>query len=737
MPEEKIYLKTNLSDIFRIQESQKIGLHKLGIKTVSDLLFYFPVRYQSSAEISYIDRLQKGDKVVLFGKITNLETGKAYLKKIPLAKATLEDETGSIDIVWFHQAFIAKTLTPNSFVKIDGVVGERNGKLYLSNPKAEKIGELPFGVGNSLFGKAEEESLYPIYKETKGLTSLWIFHTIQKLIKKGVLENVDDYLPQETLTNYHLPALKTALIWIHTPRNQNDKEAARKRFAFEEIFLLQLKNKKEKQQLGLLKAPSIKNRTASVEVFKERFKFDFTEGQATAITTVLRDFEKGVPMSRLLNGDVGSGKTAVAATTAFCVVSEERVVQKKTTEAILKKGKEIDKSLGHLQVAYMAPTEILANQHFNSFKEYFKDLHIPIGLLTGTTCKKFPSKSNPKEATVISKNQLLKWVATGEIGILIGTHALIQKKVIFNNLAYVIIDEQHRFGTKQRKTLARKDGSVPHLLSMTATPIPRTLALTIYGNLDLSVLEEMPRGRKPILTSIVLPQHRKETYGKIRAELQLGRQVYVICPRINEPDPEKEKALAVKSVVEESKKLQKEIFPEYKIGILHSKMSPKEKDEVMASFVKHETDILVATSVIEVGVNVPNATVIVIEGAERFGLSQLHQLRGRVIRGNHQAHCFVFAEGRSEKTIERLRAFRDAKNGFELSEMDLRLRGAGELSGDVQWGISDIGMEAIKNLKLVELAKEEAEKIITMDPELKNLPLLREVLLQKEAVHFE
>lgn len=737
MQEEKIFLKTNLSDVFRIQESQKKGLEKLGISTIKDLLFYFPTRYQSSAEISYIDRLQKGDKVVLFGKITKLETGKAYRKKIPLAKATLEDETGSIDIIWFHQAFIAKTLTPNSFVKIDGVVSERNGRLYISNPKAEKIGELPFGVGNSLFGKAEEESLYPIYKETKGLTSLWIFHTIQKIIKKGLLENIEDYIPEEILNNYHLPALKTALIWIHTPRNQNDKEAAKKRFAFEEIFLLQLKNKKEKQALGLLKAPAITKRTHSVEVFKKRFNFDFTTGQKQAIQTILKDFEKGVPMSRLLNGDVGSGKTAVAATTAFCVVSEERLPEKKTTSAILKKGNAIDKSLGHLQVAYMAPTEILANQHFNSFIEYFRDLHIPIGLLTSSGCKKFPSKSNPRESAVISKTQLLKWVVTGEIGILIGTHALIAKKVVFNNLAYVIIDEQHRFGTNQRKMLARKDGSVPHLLSMTATPIPRTLALTIYGNLDLSVLEEMPQGRKPIVTAIVLPQDRKEIYEKIRRELELGRQAYVICPRINEPDPEKEKALAVKSVTEESKRLQKEVFPEYKIGILHSKMSPKEKDAVMHSFVKHDTDILVATSVVEVGVNVPNATIIIIEGAERFGLSQLHQLRGRVIRGNHQAYCFVFAEGKSDKTIERLRAFRDAKNGFELSEMDLRLRGAGELSGDVQWGISDIGMEAIKNLKLVELAKLEAEQLMTKDPELKNLPLLREVLLHKEAVHFE
>jgi len=319
-------------------------------------------------------------------------------------------------------------------------------------------------------------------------------------------------------------------------------------------------------------------------------------------------------------------------------------------------------------------------------------------------------------------------VANGEIPVLIGTHALIQKAVAFKHLALVVIDEQHRFGTNQRRTLARKEPRLPHLLSMTATPIPRTLALTVYGDLDLTLLDQMPPGRKPIITEIVKPSERARAYAKMHEQLALGRQAYVICPRIDEPDPDKAFALQAKSVKAEAKRLKKDIFPEYSIDILHSKMTPKEKDDTMARFSKHEIDILVATSVVEVGVNVPNATMIFIEGAERFGLSQLHQLRGRVVRSNHQAYCFVCPESRGEQTLARLKALTTAKNGFELAEQDLLQRGPGELSGRKQWGISDIGMEALKNLKLVEAARKEAQEIIKKDETLAKHPLLAAAL---------
>ncbi|MFZ2769824.1 MAG: helicase-related protein, partial [Minisyncoccia bacterium] len=401
-------------------------------------------------------------------------------------------------------------------------------------------------------------------------------------------------------------------------------------------------------------------------------------------------------------------------------------------------------NFGTLQTAYMVPTEILAQQHFESFIKYFKHLPINIALITGTGCRKFPSKVNYGPAkdgvnwTNISRPQLLKWVANGEMAILIGTHALIQKSVKFKHLAFAIIDEQHRFGTAQRQKLLSKEGLVPHLLSMTATPIPRTLALTFYGDLDLSLLDQMPEGRKPIITEIVTKDRRENTYEKIREEMKMGRQLYVICPRIDEPDPEKETAILVKSVKEEAKRLKKDIFPEYNIGILHSKMNPTEKEKIMLEFKDKKLDILVATSVVEVGVNVVNASLIIIEGAERFGLAQLHQLRGRVLRGTHQPYCFVFADSKTEKTIERLNALKTARNGFELAEFDLKQRGSGELYGGKQWGVSDLAMEAIKNIKMVEAASLEATKIIEEDYTLSKHKELKNYLeTRSQKVHFE
>ncbi|MEK9186698.1 MAG: helicase-related protein, partial [Patescibacteria group bacterium] len=394
---------------------------------------------------------------------------------------------------------------------------------------------------------------------------------------------------------------------------------------------------------------------------------------------------------------------------------------------------------GGYQVAYMAPTEILAYQHFNSFIDYFSKLRLTtkIGLITSSECKKFPSKVSADKSTHISKSQLLKWVENGEISILIGTHSLIQDKVKFSakggsasggkKLALVIIDEQHRFGTRQRTALVSdKAPTAPHLLSMTATPIPRTLALTIYGDLDLSLLDEMPAGRQEIITEIVDSYKRQSAYEKIRQEIKNGRQAYVICPRIEEPDPDKLNALNVKAVKEECKRLKKDIFPELEVGMLHGKLLPKEKERVLNDFRENKIKILVATSVIEVGIDVPNATVILIEGADRFGLAQLHQLRGRVMRSIFQPYCFVFMDSKSAKTKERLKAFVSAKNGFELAEYDLQLRGAGELSGGRQWGISDLGMEALKNIKMVEAARVESQKIISEDSELKNYPLISE-----------
>lgn len=738
---DHVTLKSDLAKILRLSPEHAAALKKLKLLTVEDLLWYFPVRYGDTSKSESVQNLIKGEKVILFGRIKNLKTEKGFRSKVPMAKAVLEDETGKINIVWFNQPYIAKMIKEDSFVKAEGVVGERNGSFYLSNPQIESVSKLPLVTGDSLFGIGDNDHiLYPVYPETRGITSNWLYHTVSKILKTGIAEKMTDYIPSSILREYSLPTLASALVWIHSPKNKDHAKAARKRFAFEEVFLIQLIMQKEKLENSKLRSLSLMHTEESVERFVSRFPFSLTAAQDKSIKSILDDFKHGNPMARLLEGDVGSGKTAVAATAAFAVTQNHPLRRPEGASGrsfFKEKDLAEAKYFGNFQIAYMAPTEILARQHFDSFISLFKHLPITIGLMTGSICEKFPSKTDTEKSTHVSKAQLSKWVLNGEISILIGTHALISKSVKFKNLAFVIIDEQHRFGTEQRKKLARKDGLVPHLLSMTATPIPRTLALTIYGDLDLSLLDQMPVGRKPIVTEIVTPDKRNSTYEKIRAEMKTGRQVYVICPRIDEPDPDKVKALYAKSVKEEAVRLKKSVFPEYKIDILHSKMTPKEKENIMNDFKTQKIDILVATSVVEVGVNVPNATLIVIEGAERFGLSQLHQLRGRVIRGNHQAYCFVFADSKSDKTIERLKAFRDAKDGFELAELDLKLRGAGELGGGKQWGISDIGMEAIQNLKMVEAARTEAQNLISKDAELFDYPLLREKIKSKKVFHFE
>src|SRR3989339_109176 len=725
-------LPDRLETKFRLDENQKKALNKLKLFSVSDLLFHFPVRYSDISEVKKITNLIPGDVATVYGKISNLKTKKGFRSKIPMAEGEIEDLSGKMKIIWFHQAYLAKMIQNNSTVKLTGKVTQGKNRIYLANPEFERMLELPIDSHDTLFKKNNRKNTdnsgfsYPIYVETRGITSKWFYHAIEKILREKTLDNILDYIPTDILKKYNLPTLKTALIWIHKPQNPKDAESARKRFAFEEVFCIQLERQHDKFEYRKNKSFQITTEKKKVEKFLQRFPFDATNSQEKSIETILEDMAKNFPMSRLLEGDVGSGKTAVAATASYVTVMQ----------------RPDGKNFGNLQVAYMAPTEILATQHFESFIQYFRHLPINIGLITGSGCRKFPAKTigpaNGASWTTISRSQLLKWVANGEIPILIGTHALIQKTVKFKNLALCVIDEQHRFGTAQRRKLVRKDGLAPHLLSMTATPIPRTLALTIYGDLDLSLLDEMPAGRKQIITEIITPNKRENTYEEIRQELTNGRQLYVICPRIFEPDPEKELALNVKSAVAEAKRLKKEVFQEYEIGVLHSKMSKEKKEEVMRDFTENKINILCATSVVEVGVNVPNATIIIIEGAKRFGLAQLHQLRGRVIRSTHQAYCYIFAEAKSQKTIARLKALKTAKNGFELAELDLTLRGAGELGGTKQWGITDLGMEAIKNIRMVEAARTEAIRLIEEDPELARYPLLKQKVRKKAGeFHFE
>jgi len=710
-------------ETFRLTPLQKTAMAKLNLHTILHLLYYFPTRYSSISEIKNISELIVGEKAIIYGQISNLKTAKGFKSKMTYAEATVEDRTGKIKTIWFRQPYIAKMFGEGDLIKLSGTVSDKNGAKYFSNPEIEKTKHLPIDSGNSLFKGTDQIGAvsYPVYPETQGITSRWIYHAINKIVNSGTVENIVDPIPTEILEKYHLPSLKTALVWVHMPKEESHGLAARKRFAFEEIFFIQLLRQKAKKEYEKNKSFFVHAKKEDVDDFISRFPFLPTEAQTNAIEDIFKDLRSEKPMLRLLEGDVGSGKTFVAAAIAYALTQE-------TSQGQFTK----------LQTAYMAPTEILATQLFENFIKYFSHLPVTIGLITGSGCKKFPSKVDPSGWTNISRTQLMKWVAGGEVDILVGTHAIIQKTVNFKNLAFAIIDEQHRFGTAQRAKLVKKGQPVPHFLSMTATPIPRTLALTIYGDLDLTLLDAMPPGRKPIITDIIYAANRDQMYADIHKELKNGRQAYVICPRIDEPDPDKELALQAKSVKEESKRLKKNVFQEYTIDILHGKMTPKEKEKTMADFESKKIDILCATSVVEVGVNVPNATIIIIEGAERFGLAQLHQLRGRVIRSNHQAYCYLLTESFGQKTKDRLHALKTAKNGFELAEMDLALRGAGELGGKKQWGISDIGMEAIKNLKMVEAARTEAREMLKKNPTLKKYPLIQQKLAEKHEVsHFE
>jgi ATP-dependent DNA helicase RecG len=707
-------INSSLEENFRLTERQKRGLGKLGLKTIRDLLFYFPSRYENFSARKNIIDLQEGDKTTVYGKISDLKMEKSWQRKMPLSHAVISDFTGAIRAVWFHQPYVANILRNGDKVALTGKIGRNKNGLYLANPSYEKI--------SSYEALGKGAAFLAIYPETPGITSRWLRFAIQKILKTTI-EYPPDPLPLEILNQYHLPSLKSALIFIHTPQKLGDAEAARKRFSFEEVFFIQLSRLKERAENEKKHSFDIKIREKDLRNFLSIFPFELTSAQKKAINHIVADLQSGKPMSRLLEGDVGSGKTAVAIAATYAVVNNG------------------------LQVAYMAPTEILSQQHFQSFINYFSQLRLTtaknsafggitwqakIGLITSSECKKYPSKVSPREATHISRTQLLKWVENGEIPILIGTHSLIQDKVKFKNLALVIIDEQHRFGTRQRAILAsRKSEQIPHLLSMTATPIPRTLALTIYSDLDLSLLDEMPPARQKIITKIIEPSQRHNAYEQIRGEIKKGRQAYVICPLIESGK------LEAKNVTDEARRLQKDIFPELKIGLLHGKMLPKEKEKILQDFRKNKIQILVSTSVIEVGIDVPNATIIVIEGAERFGLAQLHQLRGRVMRSIYQPYCFIFSDSRAQKTKERLNALLSAKNGFALAEYDLQFRGPGELSGAKQWGVSDIAMEALKNIKMVEASRLESQKLLQQDPELKNYPLIRERLKNQNHFHFE
>ncbi len=701
-------LETALADLFRLTDIQKQALSKIGIKTADDLLRYLPSRYTRASSIKAIKDISDGDTVAVEGKIISLEAKKTFQKRLRITEARIADQSGEITAVWFHQPYISKQLAKDDLVRLEGKVSVRNGKFFISNPVYEKIGQL--FLAESVAG-----SFLPVYPATRGVSSRWLqFHilkTYEILRKLSDREAFMDPVPEEILARYNLPSLQTAIRAAHWPKTEKENEGARKRLAFDEIFFIQLSRMQERMRLEETASLPIPTDKKALDAFMASLPFSFTKTQEKVFKAITADISKKTPMARLLEGDVGSGKTVIAAGAVALATN------------------------AGFQATYMAPTEILARQHFDTFSKLLGTPFRKIGLLTSSEALVYPSKAFGGKPAHISKAQLFKWLESGEVAVLIGTHALLSEKVRFRHLAFIVVDEQHRFGVKQRMRLAKSKSRDheynPHFLSMTATPIPRTLALTVFGDLDLSVLDELPPGRSPIITEVLLkPKDRSWDFA--RSELEAGRQAYIICPRIDEGDDER------KSVKKEYERMSKEIFPEFKSAMLHGKMTPRDKEKTLTDFRDNKIQILVATSVVEVGIDVPNATIMIVEGADRFGLAQLHQLRGRIGRGIHQSYFYAICESSAQTTLARLRALKNAKNGFELAERDLELRGPGELTGKNQWGLSDIGMEALKNIKMVEAARTEARSLLERDRELDIHPMLAKAVHQMQSgYHFE
>ncbi len=684
-------LSSPVSKLPRVGTVYQKKLEDLGIKTVGDILYYFPYRYEYFPKATSINSLCVGERHTVSGEIIDVSTGKAPRRRIFFTEILLQDQSGAIKAIWFNQPYLAKKFKKKEKLILSGKVSySRNGPQFI-NPLYKREGE----------GLADQEGhIVSVYPETKGLSSRWLCFLLRPLMQN--IDNlVQETLPAEVIKEKNLCPLSEALREIHFPSSLDSAKKAQKRISFERIFLLQLLLLKKKMFLARHKSVPVPISLEEIQDLVSALPFSLTDAQKKSAWQILKDMEKPIPMNRLLEGDVGSGKTVIAIIAAL---------------AAIKAG---------YQVAFMAPTEILARQHFDETAKLLWRFKIDVGLLTGKR-DKLRSKKLKGDILEVSREKLIEKVRNGEVDVLIGTHSLITEKTKFKNLALIILDEQHRFGVSQRAKLClKKTDGIPHLLSMTATPIPRTLALAVYGDLDLSLIDEMPLKRKKVITKLITPSGKKEAYQLIRKELEGGRQAFFVCRRI-EKEEEKDSAWAkTKTVEEEKEKLAKQIFPEFKVEMLHGKMKTMEKEKIMQDFKRKKIDVLVSTSVVEVGIDIPNATVMAIEGVEMFGLAQLHQFRGRVGRGEFQSYCFLFTSYPGIKTKKRLQALLRAKSGFELAEKDLEIRGPGDFLGKRQWGVGDFTMNTLKDHRLVENAREAAKKLLENDPELKKYPLLK------------
>jgi len=655
-------LQTPIREASKAYKMYASRLEKLGIKNLGDFLFHIPFRYDDYSLISKIGETQAGETVTIKGVIEKIEN--QYTRKFKsLQRATIKDDSGAINVLWFNQPFLTRAMKKGDLISLSGKVDLDRNKLTFVSPDYEII----FNNETIHTGR-----LVPVYPETKGISSKWLRRQVYKILEeKG---EIREYLPENLMTDNHLMNLNDALQKIHFPQNLEEAQKAKERLAFEELFILQLSTlsrKKEWESSSVGLTFSTAKFSENIQNFLNKLPFELTNAQKKAVKEIFADLEAKKPMNRLLEGEVGSGKTVVSAIAMYLSF------------------------LNGFQSVLMAPTEILAEQHYKTISKLFSSFKVNITLVTGSHKYK-----------------------NSDFDILIGTHAVISEKVKFKNLAFVIIDEQQRFGVEQR-AIIRNKGKNPHVLTMTATPIPRTVALTIYGDLDLSLLDEMPVGRKRVKTWLVPPEKRTGAYEWIEKEINRHKsQAFIICPFIEES----ESMVTIKAASKEFENLKK-IFPKLKLGLLHGKLKSKEKEAVLMDFKNRKIDILVATPVVEVGIDIPNATIIMIEASERFGLAQLHQLRGRVGRGDKQSYCLLFTDSKNEITLARLKSMESIYIGAQLAELDLKLRGAGDLYGTLQHGRNMLKIADFSDISLIEKTKREANNIFN---ELSKYPILLE-----------
>ncbi|MBI4049730.1 MAG: ATP-dependent DNA helicase RecG [Candidatus Doudnabacteria bacterium] len=659
-------LRTPIENLYLVGPARAKILKRLEIQNLGDLLFYFPRAHQDLSKITLISDLKPGEFSNIKAKVLEIKTFRTKVRKLSLTHALVGDETGSITCLWFNQPFLSKVIKPHETFLFSGKVALEKNKLQLQNPIYEQ--EKPEQI--------HTKRLVPIYSLTAQITQKQLRTIIKTYLDKVTLP---EYLPSQITKAEGLLDRNSAVHYFHFPPNYSSLQAAQERLAFDEIFQTQLKVLQYRKLRQRQQSAQISNGPLLQEKIK-RLPFQLTNGQKQALSQIIRDFTQAYPANRLLNGDVGSGKTILAALALWLIAKS-----------------------GY-QGALLAPTEVLATQHYLNLRKFFEADGISATLRTSS------HKSEP-----------------GMVNI--GTHALLEETVKFSKLALVVIDEQHRFGVEQRAALKNLHNT--HLLTMSATPIPRTLALTLYGDLDISLLTELPAGREKIQTELVAEPKRTETYKFIKEQIKAGRQAFVICPLIDPSDK-----LEVKSATAEYEKLTKEVFPDLKIGLLHGRMKFEEKERVMQQFQNKELNMLVSTSVVEVGVDVPNAAVMIIEGAERFGLAQLHQFRGRVGRSDFQSYCFLFSDDPNAPDNPRLQAFLNSENGFELAEKDLQIRGAGDLYGTEQSGYH-FRIATLSNLDLVQKSRDYADALLTQDPKLDKHPLLKQIISAQPQVHLE